>query len=971
MSINQNHIQAASYTPPPPGSIKPGTVIHVGRTDVIVERFLAQGGFAHVYVVTINGENSSAVLKRVVGVQTEAVLADLQNEITTMEQLRGHKNIVRIIDSSIGKLLAGGYEVFILMEYCTGGHLVDFMNTRLTERLAEHEILKIFSDICQGVAHMHTQNPPIIHRDLKIENVLISGQEYKVCDFGSATRREIRPGPLSALEIRQLSDEIGKYTTLQYRAPELCDLYQKRGISTKIDMWALGVLFYKLCYFTTPFEEQGTLAILNCKYTFPNYPSYSVGLHNIVKMLLQVDVDTRADIFEVYDEVCRLRGVSNNLQQTGNVYPNSDQLMEQRFLQITPQLGLLSLSDANKNAQGTLESQFNDIKPKNDAFIYQNQQPISYPLSPIQQNISTSVGTSSNELPLRRGRIMRANLHQRHQSANNPIGSPYTSAALSSQMHPAYQAMVGNAEKNRMSAPLHYMFNSDDSLSKLLLISQQDKRNSTGALHLSLKDIEQYGALPQLGVDKQVNSPNFSSQYLSPSNNIDNLTVNSLQTPVYGKEPVSNSTNGARLKPHGHFRNKSWASYSVSQQTQVRTDNSVSEQYHPTQLPLSPQQQNSIHRPNSISIKANNISLIPSDQQYPNQRPKESHIDNNIPNNGHYPGNIQINRGNGSEVYEHKRNNSGLTTDDVSAWEIRSNGHTTSNEYNDHTLPVQNRYQMQGQQQQQMTPQSIDPFEQLAVQRSNKSPSILSVDVNLTANYSSSINSQVSSTPRSIYNNFANNTIMHNRTLSNVSQQTQGSLYVDASSTHSSFFPDPEYRNLQQYSNDNDFSQNAPNTGLLIRETYAAPTIALTEHSNDRHPVQNLIDISSNVSLNVFDSQNVNNDSITNNNAQLLHGISPSVTHFVRQTSLASTSSSSGLSASDVFPSISRSSTSGTIPQFGTPSSSTFSLTNGSEFNGLLIGNNNHDSQESHHNNPALLKQSSNSKMTYGSRNDI
>lgn len=47
-------------------------------------------------------------------------------------------------------------------------------------------------------------------------------------------------------------------------------------------MWALGVLLYKLCYYTTPFEEHGTLAIVNAKYTFPQYPVYSPRMQHLI-----------------------------------------------------------------------------------------------------------------------------------------------------------------------------------------------------------------------------------------------------------------------------------------------------------------------------------------------------------------------------------------------------------------------------------------------------------------------------------------------------------------------------------------------------------------------------------------------------------------------------------------------------------------------------------------------------------------
>lgn len=55
-------------------------------------------------------------------------------------------------------------------------------------------ITRIFYQTCKAVAHMHSQNPPIIHRDLKIENLLISADStIKLCDFGSSTTDVFNP----------------------------------------------------------------------------------------------------------------------------------------------------------------------------------------------------------------------------------------------------------------------------------------------------------------------------------------------------------------------------------------------------------------------------------------------------------------------------------------------------------------------------------------------------------------------------------------------------------------------------------------------------------------------------------------------------------------------------------------------------------------------------------------------------------
>lgn len=80
------------------------------------------------------------------------------------------------------------------MELAAGGGIIDMMNTRLQNRLTESEILKVFSDVVEAVAHMHAQSPPLIHRDLKVENILMSSSSlYKLCDFGSTTIELPRP----------------------------------------------------------------------------------------------------------------------------------------------------------------------------------------------------------------------------------------------------------------------------------------------------------------------------------------------------------------------------------------------------------------------------------------------------------------------------------------------------------------------------------------------------------------------------------------------------------------------------------------------------------------------------------------------------------------------------------------------------------------------------------------------------------
>lgn len=74
-----------------------------------------------------------------------------------------------------------------------GGSLVEALQNRKTAFDTEI-VCRIFYQACRAVAHMHSQTPQIIHRDLKIENLLISADGFiKLCDFGSATMEQHQP----------------------------------------------------------------------------------------------------------------------------------------------------------------------------------------------------------------------------------------------------------------------------------------------------------------------------------------------------------------------------------------------------------------------------------------------------------------------------------------------------------------------------------------------------------------------------------------------------------------------------------------------------------------------------------------------------------------------------------------------------------------------------------------------------------
>uniref|UniRef100_A0A665VQR9 non-specific serine/threonine protein kinase n=1 Tax=Echeneis naucrates TaxID=173247 RepID=A0A665VQR9_ECHNA len=272
-----------------------GRAFTVGRHQVTVEEIIAEGGFAIVFLVRTN-QGVRCALKRMY-VNNEHDLQVCKREIQIMKDLVGHKNIVGYLDSSTTAMGSRDvWEVLILMDYCKGGQVVNLMNQRLQTGFTEAEVLQIFCDTCDAVSRLHQRKTPIIHRDLKVENILLHDKgHYVLCDFGSATNKFQSP---QTEGVAAVEEEIKKYTTLSYRAPEMVNLYNNKIITTKADIWALGCLLYKVCFFTLPFGES-QVAICDGSFTIPDNSRYSYDLHCLIRYMLEPDPDIRPDIYQV------------------------------------------------------------------------------------------------------------------------------------------------------------------------------------------------------------------------------------------------------------------------------------------------------------------------------------------------------------------------------------------------------------------------------------------------------------------------------------------------------------------------------------------------------------------------------------------------------------------------------------------------------------------------------------------------
>lgn len=292
-----------------------GQYVELGQQKLRIRRVLGEGGYGFVFAAQDTATGKEYALKRLMAAD-DTVKQEIFQEINVLKKLKGHKNIVKFISAASSgneQTSHGMTEFLILSELCSGGQLIDVLQESSPRPLPFDQMLKSFAQTCMAVSHMHKQSPPIIHRDLKIENLLFSVKGLiKLCDFGSSTTKELHPNEnWTALQRSLAEDEIQKNTTPMYRAPEMIDLYSNYPVTAKADVWALGCILYYMCYMEHPFADGAKLRILNAKYTTPDNPRDVSDLQPLIDSILQVDPNQRPTVDDILYELQSVASARN------------------------------------------------------------------------------------------------------------------------------------------------------------------------------------------------------------------------------------------------------------------------------------------------------------------------------------------------------------------------------------------------------------------------------------------------------------------------------------------------------------------------------------------------------------------------------------------------------------------------------------------------------------------------------------
>ncbi|XP_045604252.1 cyclin-G-associated kinase isoform X1 [Procambarus clarkii] len=287
-----------------------GQEVEINGIRLRIRKLIAEGGFAFVYIAQDLSTGKTYALKRLLGAD-QVACDSIRQEISISKQLSGHPYIVEFlaaaaIDKTQSKECRN--EFLLLNELCTGGSLVDALRLLEGKLLPVSQVCTIMYQTSKAVQHMQAQNPPVTHRDLKVENLLISESGHiKLCDFGSAMTKtySIDLG-WSAHQRSLLEDEMAQHTTPMYRAPEMLDTWNNYTINGQADIWALGCILYYLCYLKHPFEDSAKLRIVNGNFAIPTNDGKYDCFHELIRGMLKVDPNQRFKISDILDRLAAI-----------------------------------------------------------------------------------------------------------------------------------------------------------------------------------------------------------------------------------------------------------------------------------------------------------------------------------------------------------------------------------------------------------------------------------------------------------------------------------------------------------------------------------------------------------------------------------------------------------------------------------------------------------------------------------------
>lgn len=263
----------------------------------IAPEILGKGSFGTVFKATNIITRKSYAMKKIdkhtIGVHGNKML---ERETAILKRVQ-HPHIVALYE-----VYETSEHTYLFMELCDLGELKSLIDST---QLPEMEVAKIIERLASSIAYLHDND--IVHRDLKLENILLSKNDadpddrfnIKVTDFGLSF---LTGGNSTFGSDKMMTTTCG---TPMYMAPEILEC--SVGYSHQCDIWSIGIIMYILLSRQSPFEAESEEELYELikagtiKFEGENWAGISESAISLIKCMVKVDPAARITARELRD----------------------------------------------------------------------------------------------------------------------------------------------------------------------------------------------------------------------------------------------------------------------------------------------------------------------------------------------------------------------------------------------------------------------------------------------------------------------------------------------------------------------------------------------------------------------------------------------------------------------------------------------------------------------------------------------
>lgn len=204
----------------------------------LLKEFKGSGSFGEVWLALDQQTDMEVAVKIYVAMDSHG-LSEFKKEFQVSFNLN-HTNLLHANYLEVSK---EDQRAYLVMPFCPQGS-----TSKLMGKMSEEQMWNFIGDVASGLAYLHAQNPPIIHQDIKPDNILIARNgEYVITDFGISSQ--------ARNTLRKSSMHLSSAGAVAYMGPER---FSKQYLSVKAsDIWSLGVTIYELAAGDLPFCGMG------------------------------------------------------------------------------------------------------------------------------------------------------------------------------------------------------------------------------------------------------------------------------------------------------------------------------------------------------------------------------------------------------------------------------------------------------------------------------------------------------------------------------------------------------------------------------------------------------------------------------------------------------------------------------------------------------------------------------------------